>query len=236
MPSGKRRSGDAMTRKLLALTVLVATLTAGAGAAGAAPSPMGSSRRMEAPAGDPASVTAFVGQIRADAERAQSRPRSLQEAVAHLVSDLPQAPRCLTPVLGEVSRQGALSSALTRFVQPVFTRPALPHEMLFTTTDGLFTVHYTVDRANGDGVLAVDKDASGIPDYVDQVAASLSLSRRKIVGRLGYRDLDGDAPVDVFLANLGGRVDGYFVRAASGQSTYLVIDSRLLGNDALLRA
>src|SRR5439155_7334032 len=99
-------------------------------------------------------------QLRTEAERAQIRPRSLQEATAHLVPDLPQAPRCLTPAAIEATRQSEPSPALARAVQPVFTRPALQHEMLITTSDGLFTVHYTVDRANGDGVLATDRDAS----------------------------------------------------------------------------
>lgn len=225
-----------MKRRTLILAVLLATLAGALPAVAAAPFPSGSARRMEVPGEDPASVSAFITQLRANVERSQVRPRSLQDAILRLVPDLPQAPRCLTPVVNEASRQAAGSSALARLLQPVLTRPGLSHEMLYTTTDGLFTVHYTLDRANGDGVLATDKDSSGIPDYVDQVASSLSLSRRKIVGRFGYRDLGGDAPVDVFLTNLGGRVDGYFARAAGGQAAYLVIDSRLLGNDALLRA
>ena len=52
-----------------------------------------------------------------------------------------------------------------------------------------------------------DKDG-GFTDYVDQVASSLSLSHRKIAGRMGYREPAADAPIDVFLTNLGGRVDG----------------------------
>src|SRR5262249_44007013 len=123
-----------------------------------------------------------------------------------------------------------------RLIAPLFARPALPHEMILTTTDGFFTIHYTLDRANGDGVLATDRDGSGIPDYVDQVASSLSLSHRKIVGKFGYRDLGGDAPIDVYLTTLGGRIDGYSARPTSGQAAFLVVDSRLLGNDALLRA
>jgi hypothetical protein len=226
-----------MMRRILVLAVILTTLaTALPVTSAAAPSPDRSGRRAELPGADAASVTAFVNQVRADAERNAFRPHSLQESIGRLVPDLPQASRCLTPTLTEASRQAAGSSALARLVAPLYARPALPHEMLFTTTDGIFTIHYTLDRTNGDGVLATDRDESGIPDYIDQVASSLSLSRRKIVGRFGYRDIAGDSPIDVYLTNLGGRVDGYFVRAPGGQAASLVIDSRLLGNDALLRA
>ena len=226
-------------RRILLPAVTLAML-ATALSASAAPVPAASARRghmgADLPGGDPVSVTAFIGQVRAEAERTAVRPHSLQESIARLVPDIPQSSRCLTPTLTEASRQAGGSTALARLVAPLFIRPALSHEMLFTTTDGRFTIHYTLDRANGDGVLAADRDANGIPDYVDQVASSLSLSQRRVVGKLGYRDLGGDAPADVYLTNLGGRVDGYLSRGANGQAAYLVIDSRLLGNDALLRA
>ena len=223
-------------RKTPVRATVLATLAWALPALAAAPSSSLSGSRSDFTAVEPASVTAFVGQVRADAERAPVRTQSLQESIARLVPDIAQASRCLTPTLTEASRQAAGSGALARLISPLYTRPALGHEMLFTTTDGLFTIHYTLDRAGGDGVLALDRDASGIPDYVDQVASSLSHSHRKIVGRFAYRDPSAEAPIDVYLTNLGGRIDGYFARGSNGQPSYIVVDSRLLGNDALLRA
>src|SRR5437867_1358997 len=61
---------------------------------------------------DSPSLSAFIAQLRADAERGPVRTASLQEAVSRLVPDLPHLPRCLTPMAIEVSRQSAGSPAL----------------------------------------------------------------------------------------------------------------------------
>jgi hypothetical protein len=71
---------------------------------------------------------------------------------------------------------------------------------------------------------------------VDQVAEALAASREKLVVRLGYRDPQFDAPLDVYLVNLGGRIDGYTLQRSNQKAAALVIDSRLLGNESLLRA
>ena len=223
-----------MTQRNLAFALLLSTIPA---LGLAAPSAGGLSSRRTAPGSDdPASVSAFVSQLRAHSETTASAPRSLQEAVSGIVPDLPGFPRCLTPVILEVGRQAEQSPALASFAALVLSPPALAKETASTTPDGHFTIHFTTDRSAGHGVLGADRDGNGSPDYVDQVAAALTAARQRLLGRLGYRDPETRGPIDVFLANLGGRVDGYTPRQSFDRPSYLVIDSRLLGNDALLRA
>src|SRR5438552_4126804 len=73
--SGKGNRSDAMTRRLSILAVLFAIGLA-ASPAGAASLLAPSPRHPDMAGGDPASVSAFVGQLRSEAERAQIRPRS----------------------------------------------------------------------------------------------------------------------------------------------------------------
>src|SRR5262245_39947899 len=68
-----RPQGSPM-RRILVLAVVLATLVMALPALAAAPV----SGRLDPPASDPVSLTAFVGQVRADAERAPVRSPSLQ--------------------------------------------------------------------------------------------------------------------------------------------------------------
>lgn len=193
-------------------------------------------REIEAAREDSPSIAAFVAARRADLERAPSPSRSLQDAIERVVPDLDRFPRCLTPVTLSITKETAQSPEFASSVAHMLVPPTLSREMLVTTPDGHFNIHYTLDRANGNGVLGADHDANGSPDYVDQVSAALVASRQKIVVKLGYRDPQTEGPIDVYMANLGGRVDGYTMPSDPEGQAFLVIDSRLLGNDALLRA
>ena len=227
-------------RKLLVLASLLALGATVLRAAAAGEFPRGLAGRETVASEDSPSVGAFVAALKAEMEGAAVRPapspKSFQEAIGRIAPDYAGAPRCLTPVVLELSRQAASSPALASWAGPVFSPPVLSRELVSTSPDGAFAIHYTLDRVSGDAVLAVDRDHNGIPDYVDLVASSLASAREAISTRMGFRPPLARDTFHLYLANLGGRIDGYTASSASGDELFTVLDSRLLGNDALLRA
>lgn len=227
-------------RRSLIVGVLCALCAAVAAASPALPIADIEERISESRSADSPSVTTFVGDLRAELERAPSRAhapaRSLQEVVARLVPEIAGAPRCLTPFVLEIRRQTAASEELASYAAVALSPPPLAREAILTSADGHFAIHYTLDRSSGDAVLSHDRDGNGSPDYVDRVSGALVGARETIVTKLGFHPTSASSPLDVFLVNLGGKIDGYASTPAGAEASFVVLDSRLLGNDALLRA
>ncbi|APR78445.1 Hypothetical protein A7982_03792 [Minicystis rosea] len=87
----------------------------------------------------------------------------------------------------------------------------------FGSVEGHFLVHYT--RQGPNAVPAADTDASGVPDFVEDVAsvyeAVLSkyhddLGFRAPVGDEGLADNGGDGRFDVYLVDFAGKGDGNY--------------------------
>lgn len=185
---------------------------------------------------EPVSIAGVIASLRADAERGVPPADGLQEAITRLTPSIDGLPRCLTPILDQTGREALVSAPLAASIAPALAPPKLSGEIVFETDDHAFAIHYTQDKTGGDGVIGTDVDASGTSDYVETVAAALEGARARIVTKLGFRDPARSGPLPVYLTNLGGHIDGYTVPRSAGRPSFLVIDSRLLGNDALLRA
>ena len=186
------------------------------------------------------SIVAFVGSLREAVEAAPSRASvpagSLQEALQRILPDEAGQPRCLAPFVLEGVRQSSASPVFAAYLRPVLAPPALARESVASSPDGAFSVHYTLDRSSADAVFSTDVNGDALPDYVEQIIKALTSSRDTIAARFGFMAPRNGSALDVYLANLGGGIDGYSAPAPSGDGVFIVLDSRLLGNDALLRA
>jgi MYXO-CTERM domain-containing protein len=87
----------------------------------------------------------------------------------------------------------------------------------FGSTDGNFLVHFT--RQGPNAVPALDADASGTPDFVEQVASVYVDVLKKYHDDLGFRaprgdtglpDNGGDGRFDVYLVDFAGKGDGNY--------------------------
>lgn len=88
----------------------------------------------------------------------------------------------------------------------------------FGSMGGSFLVHFT--RMGKNAVPAADADASGVPDFVEEVAATYDEVTALYQGALGFRapasdealssDNGGDARFDVYLVDFNGAGDGVF--------------------------
>ena len=87
----------------------------------------------------------------------------------------------------------------------------------FGSADGHFLVHYT--RTGPNGVPALDADVSGVPDFVEEVAAVYVEVLAHYQGTLGFRaplddsaigDNGGDERFDVYLVDFAGVGDGNY--------------------------
>lgn len=83
-------------------------------------------------------------------------------------------------------------------------RPHLPDEQTYATEH--FVIHYTY---TGDaGIKAIDEDASGLPDYIEEVATALEHSWQVEIVQFGWappppdRGEGGDERVDLYLEQL----------------------------------
>ena len=137
---------------------------------------------------------------------------------------------CGTPFLLGL-RSGPPSPALDLLSEP----PALAEEAIWIGADGRVAVHYTSGRSSADAVPSFDRNRNGVPDYVEAVAAGVS-DALAAAERAGFQPRA--AAVDVYVANLAGIARGFMVpapRPAKGVA-FLVLDSRLYGDEALLKA
>jgi len=87
----------------------------------------------------------------------------------------------------------------------------------FGSTGGRFLVHFTKDGPHA--VPLADGDASGVPDFVEQVASVYEEVLTKYQDELGFRapvgdeglpDNGGDGRFDVYLVDFNGQGDGHY--------------------------
>ena len=157
-------------------------------------------------------------------------PEALPEALRPSPS-APRPPRCGTPILVAAQQAApALSAAFRAKLARALQRPSRARTSL--TSSGRFLIHY--DLGGRHGVDAADEDGNGIPDYIDETAATLEHVWTLEVEELAYRSplLDGSAgggdEYDVYITDLGSSgVYGYAFPELSGNSTpvYLEIDN-----------
>ncbi|MCH8957101.1 hypothetical protein IIA28_17550, partial [candidate division KSB1 bacterium] len=118
--------------------------------------------------------------------------------------------KCPTFLLLEVKRNLDLFSPDQQSIlKQIFVRPQLP--LNYVNATGQFKIHYAT--SGRDSVSSVDSDSNGIPDFVEEVAASLELSFQIQVNDLRYREPPDDAGVDgpeydVYIQSLGNGVYG----------------------------
>lgn len=117
--------------------------------------------------------------------------------------------KCPTFLLLEVERNLDLFSPDQQSIlKQMFVRPQLP--LHYVKVPGQFKIHYAT--SGRDSVSSVDNDSNGIPDFVEEVYASLERSSQMAVN-LGYRQPPDDAGVDgpeydVYIQSLGNGVYG----------------------------
>ena len=85
-----------------------------------------------------------------------------------------------------------LTPAQKAELAPLLSRPELPFQ--YVTPSGLFRIHYTETGAGA--VPAGDTDGSGVPDYVEEIAASLDHVYHVEVEVLGFQQPPGDGGED----------------------------------------
>ncbi len=118
------------------------------------------------------------------------------------------------------STQSALAQVLVRPIQ----------QKSYTSPDGTFLIHY--DTVGVDSVPLGDQDASGVPDYVENLARYADSSYRMEVLQMGYRPplSDGDVFYDIYTQE----IPYYgFCEPASNQcnpcSSFIVVHRNFLG-------
>lgn len=127
---------------------------------------------------------------------------------------------CGTPVVAALQRSGSSGTPELRQAQTLLaTRPIPPSERTFATRDGHFVIHYS-GSAGRSGLMAVDRDGGGQPDFVDRVAEALAASRSFLVERLGYPPpVPAGSRLDVVLFDLGSGLEGYAAAEPAGIAT-----------------
>jgi hypothetical protein len=166
------------------------------------------------------------------------RPASIstQARVAVAFGEPAAGLECGTPRL--LAMRAAPGSNRTELVADP---PSLLDRQTWITADGRVAVHYSQLRGSPDAIPSADINLNGLPDYLEAVGAGLSRSLA-LAERTGFQvALPRSGRLDVYLANLGGTVSSYTVPSASvsgadAGAAFIVIDTKLHGDDALLRA
>jgi hypothetical protein len=154
---------------------------------------------------------------------------------------------CGTPVVAAMQRSGSTGAPELRQAQAVLsTRPIPPSARTFATRDGHFIIHYS-ESAGHSGLMAVDRDGSGLPDFVDRLAEALAASRSFLVERLGYPPpVPAGSRLDVVLIDLGRGLAGYTAhepastvaapQSGGAPATFVVLDDGLEADQVLATA
>lgn len=111
---------------------------------------------------------------------------------------------CGTPVIMALATQWPrLSKNTQQAFAHVFQRPSMTDSIV--SPGGRFLVHY--DTRGQHAVAPVDADGNGVPDYVQEVAATFDATWTLQIDHLGYRVPldDGDGRFDVYIQQLGTR-------------------------------
>lgn len=137
---------------------------------------------------------------------------------AEFQPDEPIPERCGTRVTSEAienwdsyspSIQAALRQALARPVQ----------QKSYTSPDGIFLIHY--DTVGLDSVPLADLNASGVPDYVENLALYADSSYRMEVLQLSYRlpPFDADSLYDIYTQE----IEYYGYTEYEGPGSFIVV-------------
>jgi hypothetical protein len=157
--------------------------------------------------------------------RAQ-RPRELTFTLLRLARALPQLPR------GQRRQARALLARPTDAEDPGGSSYTVPEAA--PACSAHFCVHYVITSADAPNLS--DGNGNGLPDYVDQVAATAEQSYAVENGSLGWQapepdgNRGGDGRTDIYLSELRGELFGYATTDPGqgndrSQFAYLVLDN-----------
>lgn len=151
-------------------------------------------------------------------------PHELPEGSSYI----PQTAVCGTPVVAALARNWPVLSKSTRETFAfLFNRPTMQRTLI--SRGGHFKIHY--NTTGRDSVASADTDLNGIPDYVDEVAATFESIWDLEVTEMGYREPvpDSDGLYDVYIRELSQmRVYGLNYPVSLGDLTttsYMHIDN-----------
>jgi hypothetical protein len=95
------------------------------------------------------------------------------------------------------------------------------------------TVRFTTDRNAFDRVDAVDDNANGLPDAVDEALAGVARAQRLLVGQL---ELPNPGTIELAFARLGSNVDGLAVPFnGTPTRTHIWLDPAIRGGSPMVR-
>lgn len=154
----------------------------------------------------------------------------LQQQSQHRAADggSHQFPRCLTTQISEQHRSGHRPDA---DFELLFMSPhVFDMENSYQSPNGGYIIWYDLEGEHS--IDPTDESGSGIPDWIEMVAAAADSSRAFYVDSLGFKDpVDGLSPYNIYIRNLGI----YGFTGLSNGAPYSVIDSGfdwVPGNDA----
>ena len=154
----------------------------------------------------------------------EPRPQTRREAATFLADPATEQQLLNSKIVDMLERPATAGTDPTRkrALSLLMKRPELPAEREWAAAD-LTRVHFTLAEGATDRIPRVDLDRNGVPDRVQAVGQGIVQARDLLVGRMGF-----NAPVglEVVLANLGGRYDGYLIPAERpGARMTAVLDS-----------
>lgn len=149
-------------------------------------------------------------------------------------ADQPLPERCGTRITSEILENWDSYSTETRqALREIMARPVQHKSIL--SPDGYFEIHY--DTAGPHAVPAEDGDASGTPDYADNLARYADSSYRTQVLQMGYLPPppDGDGRYDIYTLNLGAGLYGFCEPETPGPApwtdytSFIVVHNSFIG-------
>lgn len=138
--------------------------------------------------------------------------------------------KCGTPALMEFQQEKEnLSPATVSEIERLSQRQTQQQsDETHISSSGNFAIHY--DTSGDDAPPQEDSNNSGVPDYVEEVAAAADSSYRHEVENLGYTDpLLPAAPYDITILNLQS-VYGQTIVTAGGATTEIEIENDFAEN------
>ena len=162
-----------------------------------------------------------------------ARSGSRFQAIAALSATAPVAPPCLTPLVQSIrSDRSRGSSATRRSLVALTNDPALPGERVALELDGT-SARFTTDRGAFDRVDALDDNANGRPDAVDEALAGIARAQRLLVGQL---ELPNPGTIEIVFSRLGVNVEGLTLPSGGRQArTRIWLDPAVRGGSAGVR-
>jgi len=166
-------------------------------------------------------------------DAAPLRPGVRVPAIAALSSGGAGSNPCLTPLVQSMRSEHPRGTAASRrAVATLAAESTLPGERLILDSESL-AVRFTTDRGAADRIDALDDNANGRPDAVDETIAGASRAQHFLVGQL---DLPNPGGIEFVLGRLGSGVDGVSI-ANPGRlaRTHVWLDPSARAGSASLR-